>query len=251
MVTECQVFESFRGAADAARALAAQLCQPVSVQRDLHGWRVVVSGSLPSARQPRTSVTPSPPPPAVVPLRAELQQEHWYRVSERLLYAIKAFYLGHAISGRPAVTQDARQLIQEALSHFRTPQTDGDRIAKCFYLMLSAEIERRAGEPPIELRNALRETDDECYQLFMRLEEATESRARLEGISTAVIVKPPIERTGFHFHSDGFQAWWVAHDKALKAFGLRERDLSLDQQSFLSRTTLLELLERHGVRAAP
>jgi len=251
VATEGEVFESFRAAADKARELARERRQGFSVRRAPNGWAVVGSETATSNLRHLTTSERQGSTPVLVPASQQPQMDQSYGVPERLLYAIKAFYLGHAISERAAVLNDATRLIKEALLHFHSAESEHDRVAKCFYLMLQAEIERHSGRPPVDVRASIRETDDECYELFMRLEEATENRARLEGISSAVIVHPAIERTGFHVHSNGFQSWSIAYDKALKAFGLRESDLSADQQLFLSKATLVELLERHGVRAAP
>jgi len=233
---------SFRSAAERARDISTRFKSSASIRRTPTGWAVLVSDAVASQLMP-----PKPVSPPVQDFR-HVSQVFEREISEHQLLVLKAFYMGHAIAEKTAVRAPAVKMIDAAIRHLaesETPQW------LAFYLMMRAEIARHDGEPPIELRARIRDLDEDMYDMFMAVEQATQRKRKLDGIQTLTVVDPGIERTESYVVTSGWESWVVRYDIACRALGIAERDISADQREYLSRTTLKDLLESHGVPFAP
>ena len=233
---------SFRAAAERARDLSTRFKSSASIRRTPTGWAVLVSDAVASQLNPPKPTSPSPHDYRHVPQVFERE------ISERQLLVLKAFYMGHAIAERTSIRAPATKMIDAAIEHLQVAETPH---WLAFYLMMRAEIARHDGEPPIEIRARIRNIDEDMYDMFMVVEQATQRTRKLDGIQTLAIVDPGIDRTESYVVTNGWESWVVRYDIACRALGISERDISADQREFLSRTTLKELLDSHGVPFAP
>lgn len=233
---------SFRAAAERARDLSVRFKSSASIRRTPTGWAVLVSDAVASQL--------SPPKPNNSPAHdyRRVPQVFEREVSERQLLVLKAFYMGHAIAERASVRAPATRMIDSAIEYLKGSESSH---WLAFYLMMRAEIARHDGDPPIELRAKIRDIDEDMYEMFMVVEQATQRKRKLDGIQTLAIVDPGIDRTESYVVTNGWESWVVRYDIACRALGISERDISADQREFLSGTTLKELLESHGVPFAP
>lgn len=174
-------------------------------------------------------------------------------IDQAKLLALKAFYMGHAIAQKHAITATAMAMIDSAISHLKCSSESTEQLRLAFYYLLRAEVLRHGGTPTGDRREAQQICEtirSALYDHFMTIESATQSTKRLEGIQTLYIVDEGIKQTGSYWASDGWNSWVVRYDIASRALRIRERDFTEKERYFLEKVTLKDMLDKHGIKYA-
>lgn len=169
---------------------------------------------------------------------------------EKLL-VLKAYYLGHGISQNRTGLPIARQWIDRAIDAFKGHETDEDCLRLFFYTLLKAEV-LRGSEAVVEARRFAKEVssriDPGLFDLYMKIEDATQTRSRALGLESGYIGNDGIQTIKkYAVQEDRFKSTWVEFDAVLQAAGVEFSDLSRSDGAFLYEVTLKQILEKHGV----
>ncbi len=165
------------------------------------------------------------------------------------LVALKAFYLGRKIESASKVYL-AQPAITEALKRLSERRGHAERIREMFYLLLMAEM-YRGKDTCLEYRKRAKDLDDQCsldiYTLYMKIEDATQSRVHVAGLGGGDMSHPIIHnKRGATFTQDWFGpiAFW---DYAIAALDLDDSHLSKRDTHFLHSVSLQEILTSHNL----
>lgn len=167
------------------------------------------------------------------------------------LIALKAFYLGRALSSSPSTTEAIRR-IEAGLENLTASTAAESGIREVFYALLLAEI-FRGKEAALKYRQQAREAATKAgtgaFGLYMKVVDATQQRAHVDRLSGVAISTPEIKNErGVAYGTD----WWdqgVSWDYAIAAIGRDNRDIDDKAEKFLHRTSLKEIMEKHGIWA--
>lgn len=165
------------------------------------------------------------------------------------LIALKAFYLGRKIA-EANKSYLAQPVILKALCILSTRHDPTEKRREVFYLLLMAEMHRGKAEG-ITFRKKACSLDDEfkfgIYQLYMKVVDATQTKAHAGGLSGSVISSPEIRNdrgVTFDWNFWGPRSTW---DFAIASLNLDDRSLSERDVRFLHKTTLKEILSKHNL----
>ena len=172
---------------------------------------------------------------------------------EKLL-ALKAFYLGHAAAEKPASRPTAIAMVTAAIKQLsaQTDRTAAIRLA--FYHLLRAEILRHGGDPVPDRHSAQQlcaQIKSPLYEIFMDVEQATMTTKKACGIQTLYAADDGIKRTQTNVAVNGFEVSVFTYDLACRAIGVDERFFTEREFHFLRKTTIKDMLDKHGVTYAP
>ncbi|KMQ76907.1 hypothetical protein [Marinobacter subterrani] len=164
------------------------------------------------------------------------------------LLVLKAFYLGQGIAKKGTYVAPAVAMVDAAIAFLEPKQDETSRVRLLFYVLLKAEILR--SNPSVadlrsRARNISRAMGSEMFDEYMAVEEETQTRVRAGGIQKGVIADQGIRTTETFLAKYGSFVKTEVVDYACKALGIRS--LSDKEFHFVHKTSLKELLEKHGV----
>lgn len=170
--------------------------------------------------------------------------------TEQLL-VLKAYYLGHGIAENSARSATATGWIDRALNILSTETSKEGLVRLLFYLLLKAEIARGTAEV-LSLRARAKDLSDRLdpnlFDLYMKIEDATQSRSRAHGLHAGYIANDGVQTTKrYAVAKDRFNFTVVEFDAALNAVGVDLSDLNASHHAFLYKVTLKQMLEKHGI----
>jgi len=172
---------------------------------------------------------------------------------EKLL-ALKAFYLGHAAAENPASRQAATAMVTAAVEQLSLQSDRTAAIRLAFYHLLRAEILRHGGNPVPDRRSAqslCTQINSPLYEIFMDVEQATMTTKKARGIQALYVEDEGVKRTQTNVVVNGFNVSVFTYDLACRAIGVDERSLTERELHFLRKTTIKDMLEKHGVMYTP
>ena len=140
---------------------------------------------------------------------------------EKLL-VLKVFILAHKISSKQTSKTMALDMVNVAIDKLRGSIDKENSLRLIFYFLLKSEILRETDEVTSlrkEAKSIAEKTSSESFRLFMAVQEATQTRST----------------------DSGFQKDMFAN------IGIDEQNLSEQECNFLFKTTLKEMLEKHGI----
>ena len=163
------------------------------------------------------------------------------------LIALKALQIGSAAAASPS-KEVALRMLEQAISWLGASTEEEALARRAFYVAARAEMMRALGDPTSD-RDALKSigkgANGSVYYWYMRLEEATESRTGMRWQGSA---SPYAAGGGTSQDQDNpYLSSQGRMYRAMKAIGLEEKLLSDSDRRFLERTTLYDLLEKHGI----
>ena len=176
-------------------------------------------------------------------------------VSVTQLMALKAFYLGHGIASSKTYVNISCNMVDAAIRQFEGSDSPESVTRTLFYILLKAEIQR--GTPDaLTLRakaKMIAETHgSDVYRHYMSIEEATQTRSKVEGLETGIIGNKGVQAVKkYSVENNRFSVSHVEFDAALNALDLRESELKQNDINFLRKVTLKDILDRHNVAYAP
>lgn len=172
---------------------------------------------------------------------------------EKLL-ALKAFYMGHAAAEKRASRPIAIAMVTAAINQLSV-QTDHTSLVRLtFYHLLRAEILRHGGDPVPDRHAAQQlcaQIGSPLYEIFMDVEQATMTVKKARGIQTLYAEDEGIKRTQTNVVTNGFEVSIFTYDIACRAIGVDERSFTEREFHFLRKTTIKDMLDKHGVAYAP
>lgn len=170
------------------------------------------------------------------------------------LLALKAFYLGHAAAERSASRPTAIAMVTAAIEQLSTLGDRTSVIRRAFYHLLRAEILRHGGDPVPDRYSAQQlcsQFNSSLYETFMDVEQATATIKKACGIQTLYVQDEGIKRTQTNVVVNGFQVSVSTYDLACRAIGVDDRSFTEREVHFLRKTTIKDMLDRHGVYYVP
>jgi len=143
-------------------------------------------------------------------------------VSIEKLLVLKVFILAHKISSKQTSKTMALDMVNVAINKLRGSIGKENSLRRIFYLLLKSEILRETDAVASlrkEGKSIAEKTSSDSFRLFMAVQEATQTRST----------------------DSGFQKDMFAN------IGIDEQNLSEQECNFLFKTTLKEMLEKHGI----
>jgi hypothetical protein len=138
------------------------------------------------------------------------------------LLVLKVFILANKISSKHISETIALDMVDEAINKLNGSTGEQNTLRLIFYLLLKSEILRGTdAEASLreEAKSISEKTGSNSFRLFMKVQEATQ----------AIIM------------DDDFQ------NKVFDKIDIDEQNLSEQEYNFLFKTTLKEMLEKHGI----
>jgi hypothetical protein len=177
------------------------------------------------------------------------------KVSTEQLLVLKAYYLGHGIAENTAQSAIAIGWIDRALDILSTETSKESLTRLLFYSLLKAEVARGTAEV-LSLRSKAKaisnRLDPSLFDLYMKIEDATQTRSRAHGLEAGYIANEGIKTTKRYTVSrDRFDFTVVEFDAALNAVGIDLSHLSASSHKFLYSVTLKQMLKKHGIDIYP
>lgn len=166
------------------------------------------------------------------------------------LIALKAFYMGHALTQKHLIKDQALSVIDSAINELIPKLDDKKRHFLMFLFMLKSEI-MRGSTVSLELRQLAKDLASEigskAFEYYMTIEDATQSRKVVCGAGTGWVAdKGVTQRNSRYIDHDEFYCE-PTPDIPMQSLGVDFSRLSRKQISFLYQTTLKELLVRNGI----
>lgn len=143
-------------------------------------------------------------------------------VSIEKLLVLKVFILAHKISSKQTSKTMVLDMVNVAIDKLRGSIGKENSLRRIFYLLLKSEILRETDAVASlrkEAKSIAEKTSSDSFRLFMAVQEATQTRST----------------------DSGFQKDMFAN------IGIDEQNLSEQECNFLFKTTLKEMLEKHGI----
>jgi len=143
-------------------------------------------------------------------------------VSIEKLLVLKVFILAHKISSKQTSKTMALDMVNVAINKLRGSIGKENSLRRIFYLLLKSEILRETDAVASlrkEGKSIAEKTSSDSFRLFMAVQEATQTRSTDSGFQKDMFVK----------------------------IGIDEQNLSEQECNFLFKTTLKEMLEKHGI----
>lgn len=162
------------------------------------------------------------------------------------LLVLKAYYLGRAAAGTPVRKAVALEMTDKAILYLGAQSDRQSQVRLLFYQLLKAEINRGDSDALTSRAHAQRTAralGSDMFEQYMSVEGATQSVTKAHGPGQGVVANSGVEsrKLGGSGLSVG------VYDVACRALGLDEGALTEAHWRFLNRTTLRDLLVKHGI----
>lgn len=171
-------------------------------------------------------------------------------IAKEKLIVLKAFYMGYSISAKKHCIADATRMIDTAIVSLENADSYGHRLRLLLYILMKAEI-LRGTNAAIALRARAQELSRNIggpvFDYFMAVEESTQTRKKVYGLSVGIIADEGVKPTTSYTVSNGFYSWIVRYDAACRAIGVDEGKLTDKEFHFLRKESLKDLIKRHGI----
>lgn len=163
------------------------------------------------------------------------------------LLALKALQIGAGTAISPS-RHVALSMLGAAIDYLDGQQDTEGQARLAFYLAARAEALRAIGDPTADresLKRVCGSAPGSVYEWFMRVEEATEARS---GLRSQGSTSPYVRGGGTSREADNdFISPAGRAYRAIEALGLSRSRLTASESRLLEKTTLKELLDKHGI----